>query len=136
MKLFKTLALASALLFAAFIVFSVYTARQACFYQAVIGTGLQHQLGFTHGSPYILAGHDRVEVFSVHPRPDGAFAAAGVHDGDIVLSHRITDFYRALHEHRGSRFSFRVTDGGDGAPITQRPVRTVTLDIAAQQQTR
>jgi hypothetical protein len=53
-------------------------------------------------------------------------------DSDIVLSHSITGFYRALDEHRGSRIIFRVTDGGDGAPIAQRPVRTITFNVPAQ----
>ena len=134
MKLLKILAIGAAILFAALITFGIYTAQQAHHYQSVVGSVLDRDLGFRHGSPYFIFGDDSFEVFTLHPQPGGVMSAAGVRDSDIVLGHSITGFYRALHEHRGSTITFRVTDGGDGIPIAQRPIRAVTLQIPAQRQ--
>lgn len=134
MKRFKILAIGAAILLAALIAFVIYTVQQAHYYQGVIGSFLERDLGFRHGSPYFTFGDDSFEVFTLHPQAGGGMAAAGVRDSDIVLDHSITDFYRALHEHRGSTITFRVTDGGDGNPIAQRPIRTITLQIPAQRQ--
>lgn len=123
-------------LFSIFFAIGFYITQQANYYQGVVGPGLERQLGFTHGSPFIFAGDETFELFTLHPRPGGALAAAGVRDSDIVLSHTITGFYRALHKHPGSTATFRVTDGDDGAPIEQRPVRTITLQVPARDQTQ
>jgi hypothetical protein len=136
MKLLKILAISAAILFAALIAFALYTAQQAHHYQSVIGSVLDRDLGFRHGSPYFIFGDDSFEVFTLHPQPGGVISAAGVRDNDIVLDHSFTGFYRALHEHRGSAITFRVTDGGNGTPIAQRPIRTVTLQIPAQRQSQ
>jgi hypothetical protein len=134
MKLLKILAIGAGILFAALTAFGVYTALQAHRYQSVIGSVLDRDLGFRHGSPFFSFGDDSFEVFTLHPQPSGIMSAAGVRDSDIVLDHSITGFYRTLHEHRGSTITFRVTDGGDGIPLAQRPIRTVTLQIPAQRQ--
>jgi len=134
MKRLKLLVIGAAVLFAALIAFGIYTAQQARYYQSVIGSVLDHDLGFRHGSPYFIFGDDSSEVFTLHPQPGSLMSAARVRDSDIVLDHSITGFYRTLHERRGSTIAFRVTDGGDGVPIAQRPVRTITLQIPAQRQ--
>jgi hypothetical protein len=132
MKLLKVLGTSVALLAAALVAFLLYTTQQAYHYQSVLGSVLDRDLGFRHGSPYFSFGDDSFEVFTLHPLTGGPMHAAGVRDSDIVLDHSITGFYRTLHEHRGSTIAFRVTDGGDGIPMNQRPVRTVTLSIPAQ----
>src|SRR4030095_9305492 len=134
MKRLKILAIGAAMLFAALIAFGIYTAQQAHYYQSVIGPVLDRDLGFRHGSPYFNFGDDSFEVFTLHPQPGGVMSAAGVRDSDIVLDHSITGFYRTLHEHRSSTIAFRVTDGGYGVPIAQRPIRMITLQIPAQRQ--
>ena len=131
MKL-KILGVAAALLFATGLGFGIYTAGQARYYQRVIGSVLERDLGFRHGSPYFIFGDDSIEVFTLQPQPGGVMSAAGVRDSDIVLDHSITGFYRTLHKHRGFRMAFRVTDGGDGVPIAKRPIRTITLQIPVQ----
>jgi hypothetical protein len=56
----------------------------------VIGSDLDRQLGFIHGSPYVLIGRDSVEVFTLDPQAGCVFAQAGVHEGNIVLGHSPT----------------------------------------------
>jgi hypothetical protein len=89
---FKVLGVAAALLLAVLLVAVLFAARQARHYQDDIGSVLERQLGFRHGSPHLVIGKESIEFFTLHPEPGGAFAAAGVHDGDIVLSHSITGF--------------------------------------------
>lgn len=134
MKRSKILATGAAIGFAAVVALIVFSMQRAHYYQSVVGSPLQRDLGFGHGSPYVNFGDKSVEVFTLHPQTGGAMSAAGVRDSDIVLDHSITNFYRALHAHRGSTIAFRVTDGIDGVPLAQRPIRTVTLPIPAQRQ--
>lgn len=128
-KFIKASALVALVLIASFGAFAYYTAQQARYYQSELGPGLSREFGFTHGSPYVQDGDEASEVFTLHPTDGGPLSSAGVHDGDIVLSHSITGFYRFLHEHRGSTITFTVTDGGDGISIEHRPVRSITLAI-------
>jgi hypothetical protein len=113
-----------------FVVFGIYTARQANYYQGEIGRELDQILGFSHGSPYLEIGGEMTEVLTLHAIPDGVMSQAGVKDGDIVLGYSITDFYRSVHESRGSIFSFDVVDGGDGCDIDTRLRRRITVPIS------
>jgi hypothetical protein len=76
----------------------LFAARQARHYQDDIGSALERQLGFSHGSPHLVIGEESIEFFTLHPEPGGAFATAGVRERDSVLSHSITGFYRALDD--------------------------------------
>ena len=103
--------------------------QQANYFQGVIGSELNRVLGFTHGSPYVIVDGSGEEVFVLHPTANGIMDKAGVEDGDIVLEHSITGFYRQLHEYRGSTLTFTMAEGGDGAAIASRPKRTIELSI-------
>lgn len=111
------------------IAFVAYTVQQANYIQGVIGSELNRVLGFTHGSPYIIIDGSGEEVFVLHPTANGIMDKAGVEDGDIVLEHSITGFYRQLHEHRGSTMTFAIAEGGNGAAIASRLKRTIELSI-------
>ena len=136
MKFLKILAVIVGSLFVTFVGFGLYTGYQAHYYQSTLGSQLERELGFTHGSPYLRLGDDSREVFTLHPTPGGVLADAGIRDGDIVLGHTITNFYRLLHERRGSSVTVRVTDGGNGPPIAQRPIRSVTFSIPSLRPTQ
>ena len=109
--------------------FVTYNVCEANRLQGEVGQELRSTLGFSHGSPYLIIGGEGEEVFTLHPTPNGIMSHAGVQDGDIVLGYSITEFYKALHEHRGSTLNFRVTDGGDGASIQSRAERNIKLAI-------
>lgn len=109
--------------------FITYTVLEANRLQGEVGQELGRTLGFSHGSPYLIIDGEGEEVFTLHPKPDGIMSKAGVQDGDIVLGYSITEFYRALHERRGSSLNFRVKDGGDGRSIEDREERSVNLTI-------
>jgi hypothetical protein len=112
-----------------FVVFGIYTIRQANYYQGEIGGELNQILGFSHSSPYLEIEGDNIEVFTLQTTPDGIMSEAGVKDGDIVIGYSITDFYRSLHESRGSVFSFDVIDGGHGSALNTRVVSRISVPI-------
>jgi len=87
------------------------------------------RLAFHHGSPYIRAGGELVEVFTLYPKPESPLALAGVWAGDIVVSHTIREFYKLLHGGRGTSISITVVDGGDGPPLAERTARTVEVQV-------
>jgi hypothetical protein len=128
----KVLALFGGLIVTAFITlcaFVAYTVMEAHRFQGEVGQELGRTLGFSHGSPYLFIDGEGEEFFTLHPQPDGILSTAGVQDGDVVLDYSITEFYRALHEHRGTTLNFRVTDGGDGGSIERRKVRFLNLAV-------
>jgi len=87
------------------------------------------RLAFHHGSPYIRAGGELVEVFTLYPKPESPLASAGVRAGDIVVSHTIQEFYKLLHEGRGASISITIVDGGNGRPLAERTARTVVVQV-------
>lgn len=111
--------------------FTFYTVSQGDYYQNEIGSDLRRRLHFDVGSPNLYIGGEIREVVTLHPEAGSFFSEAGVADGDIVLSHNITNFYRVLSESRGARFSFVVAPGGDGEPLENRPKRTISLTLPA-----
>lgn len=95
---------------------------------------LQEALGFTHTTPYVRAGTERVEVLAVQSiDPEGIFARSGVHAGDIILwqGHDVRQFYETLKRHRGKQIEITVVPGGDGPSLRIRPTRTVLLAVPA-----
>ncbi len=101
---------------------------QARTYQTELGPEIERQFGFVHGTPYISAGENRIEVLTVHPVPGGRLARAGFMAGDIVISENISSFYKLLHESGDTAISIDVVNGGDGAPIQQRSIRTLIVN--------
>ncbi len=102
---------------------------EAGVYQVMYGPGLEQQFGFTHGSPYVDSGGDYREVFTLHPTKDGNLSKAGFEDGDIVRSHKITGFYKLLHQSKGKTVSVTVVEGGDGIRIEDRKERVLTINV-------
>lgn len=93
------------------------------------GPELRSEFGFVSGSPYVRAGEKEVEVFTIHPVKGGYLDKVGFRDGDIVTSDSITGFYKLLYNSRGETVSVQVVKGGDGAPIDQREIKTLTFTI-------
>lgn len=102
---------------------------QAHLYQSVYGPELEKELGFTTGSPWVQAGDRKVEVSTIHPVSGGYMGKIGFQDGDIIISHSFTEFYKMLYTQRGELVSVDLVDGGDGRPIEQREIRTLRFHI-------
>jgi hypothetical protein len=120
---------AFALLFAAWV---VYVIRAAFYWQMMVGAILERDLGFQHGTPYVLyTGSDWLhEVLTVESvTPGGVFEQAGFQRGDIILDLSITELFQLLQQGRGQSVTIRVADGGDGPPIAERRVRVITIMV-------
>lgn len=122
MRISRSLLIAIPLIFAA-AGYAYWTTYQGQKYQSHLGGDLRERLGFTHGSPYVIAGEEKIEVFTVYPEADGFLYAAGFRSGDIVTSESITGFYRLLYQNAGKPVSVVVVPGGDGPPISLRKKR-------------
>ncbi len=113
--------------------FSVWIPAEACYWQLHRGMPLEEDLGFTHGSPYVWIGDSEwgTEVMTLEKvSPSGVLAKAGIKEGDIPLDDlSITEFYRMLVRSRGKTVTIKVVPGGDGPPLNERPVRTVTFRV-------
>ncbi len=109
---------------------------QAQLYQSNYGPGLRSEFQFSNGSPYINAGGERKEVFTIYPKPGGLLHNAGFRDGDIIVSESITGFYKLLYHSRGKQVTVEVVDGGDGQPLEERELRLITFEIPAAKQTK
>lgn len=105
--------------------FIAWTAYQGHLYQSVHGPELEKELGFTIDSPWVKAGEETVEVSTIHPVPDGYMDKIGFRDDVILTNHSTTEFYKLLYTQRGRTVSVDVVDGGDGAPIEARKVKTI-----------
>jgi len=119
-------------LYTAFVVFAAWAwwiSNQAEIYQGEYGPELRREFGFSTGSPYIRAGEEKIEVFTIHPEKGGFMGKAGFRDGDIVISESFTGFYKLLYNSRGSAVSVKVVKGGDGPPLDQRQTRTLTFIV-------
>jgi len=96
-------------------------------------TNLRRDLGFDHGSPFVLLGTERKEVFTLHPTtPASLLARAGVSSGDIVVDdfgHSIPRFYSELENARGRVYRFRVATGGDGPPLRERLHKIIEVRV-------
>jgi hypothetical protein len=98
---------------------------------------LQRDLGFRHGTPYYIINGTGTEVLDVSVvQPSGVFAKAGFKARDIFLDLRsrnsIHELYALLEESRGKTITVRVVPGGNGLPLTQRPIRSITLKVPSQ----
>ena len=109
---------------------------QAVYWQVIIGSPMEKELGFTHGSPYVRAGDHNIEVLTFeHVTPSGIVGRAGIQNGYIPISLAgethlsISKFYRLLEAARGQTVEIKVVSGGDGDILASRPAQTVTLEI-------
>lgn len=106
-----------------------WTANQAKLYQTEYGQLLREELGFTHGSPYVMAGEKKIEVFTIYPKKEKLLHAYVFREGDILISESITGFYKLLFHSKGNKDSIDVVDAGDGLPIKERDMRTLTFKV-------
>lgn len=102
-----------------------WQAYQASLYGGEYGSELESALGFTTDTVSVQAGGVNVPVFIIEPVPNGYMDKIGFRDGDIIKSLSFTEFYKMLHTQRGHVVSVDVVDGGDGAPMEARKVKTV-----------
>lgn len=94
---------------------------------------LRRDLGFSHGSPYIMVNGKAQEVFMLKGIVKGKpFNLAGIEGGEIVVSHQILKFYLDLEASRGSTFNFWIVDGGDGIPLKKRIRRKITITVPSK----
>lgn len=93
-------------------------------YQNHYGPALETELGFHLEAPLVQAGDKNARVNVIVPIPGGYMEKIGFLPGDIITSHSATEFYKMLHQERGRVMTVNVVDGGDGAPIETREVRT------------
>ena len=109
--------------------YGFWVTKQSRHWQGEIAPIYMELLGFTYGTPYVKAGLERIEVFTLHPDSGGVLEHQGVRDGDIVLDMRINDLFKALDSNRGGQINIRVTKGGDGIQIEERPVRNIIIPV-------
>jgi hypothetical protein len=107
---------------------AVFIAEMAL--QAVVGPKVEERFGFELGSPYVMAG-GRDEEVPVIERVDsgGAFARAGLMEGDILVNHISKGLLYLSLSLAGTGDSRRVSvvSGGDGPKIGQRSKRRLTV---------
>jgi hypothetical protein len=98
--------------------------------QAIVGPKVEQRFGFELGSPYVMAG-GREEEVPVIERVDsgGAFARAGLAEGDILVNHISKGLLYLSLSLAGTGDTRRVTvvPGGDGPRIGRRPKRRLTV---------
>jgi S1-C subfamily serine protease len=98
--------------------------------QGILGPRVEARYGFELGSPYVMAGGDDVEV-PVIERVDsgGAFARAGLVEGDILVNHISKGllYLSLLLAGTGDTRRVTVVSGGDGPEIGQRRKRRLTV---------
>jgi hypothetical protein len=117
-------------MFLAVIVWAVYIAAQATYYQSFLGPGLERDLGFQEGSAYLAVGkktHSAVAIVSV--TAGGIFEKEGFRAGDVVPALSHTDLFKLLHRHRGQGVELAVVDGGPGPPFYERTKRALCFVV-------
>ena len=112
-----------------FLIAIKWITSQAALYQTELGSQLREEFGFSHGSPYIQSGTDKVEVFTIYPKPNSFMHDVGFSKGDIIVSESITGFYKLLYKSKGKKVSVNTVSGGDGPPLVDREVKTLTFHI-------
>ena len=118
------------------VAFVLWIIGQAVYWQVIIGSPIEKELGFTHGSPYVRIGDRAVEVLTFEQvAPSGILGRAGIQNGSIPVSLAgetrlgISKFYRLLEASRGQTVEIKIVPGGDGDIIASRPVQSVTFEM-------
>ena len=118
------------------VAFVLWIIGQAVYWQGIVGSPIEKELGFTHGSPYVRSGDRKFEVFTFEQvAPSGIFGRAGIRNGYIPVSVAgethlgSTKFYRLLEASRGQTVEIKIVPGGDGDEIASRPVQSVTFEM-------
>jgi hypothetical protein len=116
------------------IVFGIFVAIEAYYYQGRIGVQLQKEVGFREGATYNRKSRGlESAVTIVDVDEDRIFHRAGFRPGDVLPRESHSSLFRRLHRNCGKEVEFAVVDGGDGPPFHKRPVRTIRLVIPAKQ---
>jgi len=102
-----------------------------------VQTDLERDLGFRVGTPYYNINGKGTEVMDVQSvQPSGVFAKAGFRAGDVFLDFRsnnsINELYRHLAASRGKTITLCVVPGGNGLPLAQRSVRSITFKVLSR----
>ncbi|MBL4852271.1 MAG: hypothetical protein JKY90_08350 [Gammaproteobacteria bacterium] len=127
MKTLGYLLLTFAFICAAFIGWVWWINNQAQLYQIERAPQVEATYGFTVSTPQIRVDDRRRQVITIQPNKNGLLYVAGFRENDILLSHQMTAFYKALYHQNSDTLHFNVLDGGDGLPLNQRELRTITL---------
>ncbi|MBL1294028.1 MAG: hypothetical protein COB61_009165 [Thiotrichales bacterium] len=127
MKTFRYLLLTLAIVFSSFIGWSWWIGQQTELYQVELAPEIEATYGFKISTPQVRVHDRRRQVLAIHPEKNGLLYQAGFRDNDILLSHQITALYQALYNQQNQTLSFNVIDGGDGPPLNERELRTITL---------
>lgn len=114
-----------------FFVWVVYVFASAFYWQVHIGGPLERDLGFRYGRARILENgslsHRMLTIEEAYA--NGVMHKAGFRRGDIVLNLSGNARYQLLHRNRGGEVTMQVVDGGDGSPVEERPIRTITFHV-------
>ncbi|MBL1433843.1 MAG: hypothetical protein COB94_010475 [Gammaproteobacteria bacterium] len=127
MKTLRYLLLVFALVVATFIGWAWWIGDQTRLYQTELAPQIEAIYGFKVSTPQVRVHNKRRQVLAVHPDKNGLLYTAGFRDDDIILSHQMTAFYKALHHQDDKALTFNIIDGGDGLPLNQRELRKITL---------
>jgi hypothetical protein len=110
------------------------------YYQAIIGTPLRRELGFSDGSPFTQdpqywLGREVVSVTAVVP--GGVAASAGLRPGDVFVDYcrpdrGTTALFRDLEAARGKKLCLDVVRIEGSDPLERRTRRSVCLDVLAR----
>ena len=113
---------------ALFFYYGWWISSQATYYQSQLGPDIRERYGFATGTPILTIENERVEVLTVYPEKQGPFHEAGFQKGDIIRSHKLTEFYKALSAADGEA-AFTVVEGGDGRALELREPRDIKIPI-------
>jgi hypothetical protein len=100
---------------------------EEAYFQTTLGPRVRQKYGFEVGTPFVQAGRRKVEVAELRVRPGGLLARAGVREGDLLADETLGQLYRLLAAPKGAVISIRVVPGGDGPPLSERPVRIIVV---------
>lgn len=103
---------------------------RSMYIQATLLRKIETQYGGYISGQYVTINHDHIEVLTLGPLTHGGvFQRSGVLDGDIVVGPvgDITSFLLLLDVPAGTIIYLDVVDGGNGPPLSSRPMRQIIL---------
>lgn len=120
-----------------FVVFGIYVAIEAYYYQGRIGSELQRDLGFRDSTAYYRNGRRLESIVAIRDvDQQGAFYRAGFREGDVFPKESHTSLFKKLHRKRGREVELEVVTGGAGPSYYERPRRVIRFCVPAQSHLR
>jgi len=108
----------------------IYIAVEAHYYQGVIKSELEKELGFRDSSTYCRNGRRLESIVSIRGvNENGIMHQAGFREGDVLPKESHTSLFKKLHRRRGQEVELVVADGGEGSSFYDRPRRTIRLRV-------